>query len=497
MRALELLFLADPSPPDGPAEVLPELLAHQFPSGERIADRQAAQLLAWLAPEETVDALLEELEASPFREEQIHFAYALFQARAAWTDSQRERLLRWYDEALRWPGGFSYRGYLEAMREQVLDGAAPELRGRFAASERLRLAVPQPSAAEPRDLERTLAFLQEGLTAAHRSRAEGLRLFDANCSACHAFGGRGRGVGPDLSTLPARFSLADQLETILEPSRQVSDQYQSLDVWTHDGDVVSGMPLRETEEEIVLLVGDGSERTVPTELIARSPVSPVSLMPAGLLDGLTLEEIADLLAFLQRPPQADELQAAASSGEPASRPGDWRRLFDGRSLAGWRGDPALWRVERGVIVGRASGLDHSSFLVSEGTYDDFLLELELRLLGGNSGVQFRSAGAGEHRLEGYQADLGESYWGSLYEEGGRGMLVNADPELWQPSLARDDWNHLLVHAEGDRLRIVLNGITTVDLRDAAARRGHLGVQLHAGGTTEIHVRNVRLRELGD
>ena len=81
----------------------------------------------------------------------------------------------------------------------------------------------------------------------------------------------------------------------------------------------------------------------------------------------------------------------------------------------------------------------------------------------------------------------------MYEEGGRGMLSQVPFDVWRSLVEERGWNHLLVSAVGERLRIELNGVPTVDLRDGAAREGRLGIQLHAGGRTRIALRNLRLR----
>ena len=269
----------------------------------------------------------------------------------------------------------------------------------------------------------------------------------------------------------------------MHPSRVVPEAYRGLDVFLKDGSVQSGLVVEDTAERLVLGRSDGTEVALaPAEVEERRPAA-LSTMPAGLLAGMTLEEAADLFFLL-----------AADAPAVAPEASAWARLFDGKTLAGWTIDPPLWSVEDGLIAGRGAGLPDSSFLRSEREYGDFLLEFDLQVVAGNSGLQFRSTPNGEHGLHGYQADAGEVYWGSLYEEGGRGMLHRTPDTVWVPAVLPQGFNHYAVEARGERLLIEINGAVTTDVRDSARTRGFLGFQLHRG-TTEIRLRNVRLREL--
>src|SRR5258707_1010095 len=100
-------------------------------------------------------------------------------------------------------------------------------------------------------------------------------------------------------------------------------------------------------------------------------------------------------------------------------PEGFRSLFDGRSLDGWEGNSEIWRVENGIIVGEHKGRANNEFLASKKSYQDFVFKAKFRLVGGygNSGVQFRSQRIpNHHEMIGFQADVGEKYWGCLYDE---------------------------------------------------------------------------------
>ena len=134
----------------------------------------------------------------------------------------------------------------------------------------------------------------------------GRPIFEKQCAICHRFGEMGKDVGPDLTTIASRFKKKDLLESILWPSKIISDQYQSEMFELNDGSVVTGVLVRETAIAAVVRTADNPERPVqiPKAKIANRAISPVSLMPEGLLEGYTQQDIANLLAFTLATPPA-------------------------------------------------------------------------------------------------------------------------------------------------------------------------------------------------
>lgn len=191
-----------------------------------------------------------------------------------------------------------------------------------------------------------------------------------------------------------------------------------------------------------------------------------------------------------------------SSGAEAQQPEEgFVSIFNGKDLKGWEGDLKLWKVVNGNLVGDSPGIKQNEFLATEKTYSDFELRLEFKLHNGvgNTGIQFRSIrDPKSSAVSGYQADVGEKYWGCLYDEHRRNkVLVQASPEL-EKSLKKDDWNTYLIRAEGDHITLKVNGVTTVDykeLDDQIARSGIIAVQVHSGGPLKVEFRNLRIKEL--
>lgn len=209
--------------------------------------------------------------------------------------------------------------------------------------------------------------------------------------------------------------------------------------------------------------------------------------------------------------------------EPAGvTPAKPRELFDGASLAGWRGEARFWSVRDGALVGESTAANpcrETTYLVWDGgTVGDFELEFDYRIVGGNSGVQFRSREPSALAIAGYQADIedGPSWTGCLYEQEGRGVCATrgervrfvpggraasrfADAAALQARVHVHEWNHYTVRARGKRIELSINGERTVDVLDedpqAARASGVLALQLHAGAPMRVEFKNLRLVEL--
>jgi putative heme-binding domain-containing protein len=133
------------------------------------------------------------------------------------------------------------------------------------------------------------------------SVADGKEVFEALCSGCHIFGDLGTAVGPDLSTVASRFKKRDILESILWPSKTISDQYTMTTLVLDDGTTVSGLITREDASYVFLKTAEaltGRGKPVPIERIKERKDSTTSLMPERLMDPLKIERVDNLVAFL-------------------------------------------------------------------------------------------------------------------------------------------------------------------------------------------------------
>jgi len=173
-------------------------------------------------------------------------------------------------------------------------------------------------------------------------------------------------------------------------------------------------------------------------------------------------------------------------------------VFNGKNLDDWDGDPKLWSVRDGMIVGSTEGvkLKSNSFLITKQPYKNFILRAEVKLRNHNSGIQFRSEALPDWVVRGYQADMAENnYWGSIYDERGRGMLAEGWKGKAETVVKAKDWNEYEILCDGDHIQLKLNGLVTADIHDSAKLEGIIALQIHAGPPMEAYFRNVRIKIL--
>ena len=181
-----------------------------------------------------------------------------------------------------------------------------------------------------------------------------------------------------------------------------------------------------------------------------------------------------------------------------------RKLFDGKTLSGWEGNLKHFRVEEGAIVGGTlkEKIPRNEFLCTKAEYGDFELKLKFKVLGkgANAGIQIRSRRIpNHHEVRGYQADLGEGWWGALYDESRRNkILAKPDPKVIAKALKPDDWNEYRIRCEGKRIQLWINGSQTVDYTEADAgieETGLIGLQIHGGPPSEAWYKDLELTPL--
>jgi type 1 glutamine amidotransferase len=220
--------------------------------------------------------------------------------------------------------------------------------------------------------------------------------------------------------------------------------------------------------------------------------------------------VAAALGFAPRSLRAQEVE-----------PG-FKSLFNGKDLSGWDGDPKFWSVRDGAITGQTTEQNKTpgnTFLIwRDGNVDNFELRLSFKIVGGNSGIQYRSKDLGNWVVGGYQGDFeaGETYSGILYEERGRGILAERGEKTVineggkkqvvaslgntkdiQTAINKEDWNDYVILAEGNQLTHIINGRVTAQVTDNDAKNramsGILALQLHAGPAMTVQFKNIRIR----
>lgn len=183
-------------------------------------------------------------------------------------------------------------------------------------------------------------------------------------------------------------------------------------------------------------------------------------------------------------------------------------LFDGKTFKGWQGDTVnTWRIQDGALVGGSltETVPHNEFISTTKSYGDYVLKLKFKLTGNegfiNGGVQFHSQRITEppYEMRGYQADIGEGYWASLYDESRRNkLLAVADSAQVKRLLRPNEWNEYEIRTEGRRTWILLNGEQTVDYTEedtTIPQSGLIAFQIHGGGKAKVFYKDITLEEL--
>jgi hypothetical protein len=191
-----------------------------------------------------------------------------------------------------------------------------------------------------------------------------------------------------------------------------------------------------------------------------------------------------------------------------ARSGDAKSIFDGKTFKGWVGDTnKTWRIVDGAFVGGSldQKVPQNEFVRTTRSYTNFVLRLEVKLLGKsgfvNGGVQVRSKPATKppNEMIGYQADVGEGWWGALYDETRRNkVLIKPDAEAVKKAVKKEDWNEYEIRCEGRRVRTAINGVPMIDYTepdDSIEQFGQIGLQVHGGGQTEIYYKDITIEEL--
>jgi putative membrane-bound dehydrogenase-like protein len=309
--------------------------------------------------------------------------------------------------------------------------------------------------------------------------ALGRTIFAKTCGRCHVLYGVGQSLGPDL-TGSNRSNIDYLLENIVDPSAVMANEYRQSIFLTDSGQVITGIVRSENDKAVTIQTAEATV-VLPKDEIDERKASDQSMMPDNQLAQFNEHEVRSLVAYLRGKSQ-NPLRATSENVST---------FFNGKDLTGWSGNEKLWSVVDGEIIGKTDGLKNNEFLSNDLLAGDFKLTLEIKLVdnAGNSGIQFRSR-VREDSVEGYQADVGEGWWGKLYEEHGRGLLWEKSGEA---HVKLGEWNTYAIEANGSKIKTSINGQTCVDLDDpTGSRQGIFALQLHSGGATEVRFRNLSL-----
>jgi putative heme-binding domain-containing protein len=278
-----------------------------YPSRVRELNAELCNLLVYLRAPDAAAKTVGLLEKAPTQEEQMHYAQALRTLDTGWTPTLRRAYFSWIATSGKYRGGNSLRGFMANIKRDAVanlsDSDKVELKPLLDArpvTAGLAATLAERPIVKDWTVDELAPALETGLT--HRDYDRGRTLFAAaKCFACHRCNDEGGGVGPDLTGVAGRFSSRDLLESIILPSKTISDQYESVTVATADGRVISGRIVNLNGDNLMInpdMLDPNNMVNVPRSQIEEIKRSSVSMMPVGLLNSLNKDEILDLAAYL-------------------------------------------------------------------------------------------------------------------------------------------------------------------------------------------------------
>jgi putative heme-binding domain-containing protein len=300
------------------------VLLARFPTSNASVNRELQILLAHLEQPGTIPALLAYLTSDKPQEEQIHTAYCLRTIQSGWNREARDRFIAWFDGARAMTGGASFEGFLDFIWQDTL-ALLPDDERQLAVARKARqiaerdaqtvALLAQLDNEKPKDdwgltntsEQEIREYLEYDPMAYPKNEKDwawaldlGKKVFTkARCINCHVFGTIGKGGGPDLSTVTSRFRRGDLLEAIMHPSKVVSDQYIGLEVELSDFTSVTGMVVSEDERTLTLIDITGNRVDIPKRDIESRKPADRSVMPDGLINTMSMDELVALINFLE------------------------------------------------------------------------------------------------------------------------------------------------------------------------------------------------------
>jgi putative heme-binding domain-containing protein len=343
LRVIEVSIARHGRPADEFVQRGVEKLSPLYPAKSWPLNRELSQILIYLDAPGVVAKTLALVAKAETQEEQLHYLVALRKAKA-WTLDERKAWFSWFrnrsagqDAGATYPAGgnyfisantkhpaefekwftdvglpkagngSSYNNFIKKLKKEVADTLTPAEQmqlGDLLGSSSSELAALKPKQEHKFVQEWKMSDFADALNAPLRGRnfANGREAWLAGqCVQCHRLNDEGGAVGPDLAGAGAKYTRRDLLESILEPSKVLSDQYQNMTVTKQTGEDVTGRIIEDSDTKVVLVTNPLTGEKVElkkSDVKSRTP-SKLSPMPEGLASILTKEEILDLLAYME------------------------------------------------------------------------------------------------------------------------------------------------------------------------------------------------------
>ncbi len=307
LRAYGLTFIRLGTPNDAQrATILAQLDPH-LPGKNVDVNRELAQVLIALDADKIAARVVDLMINAPTQEDQMRYAFALRGHEATWDADSQKAYFGWFQDAAAARGGMSFGGFLTNIRDAAIAKLSDEKKAELGDLLKTPEARDPLADLEPRDVVKE--WKVEDLTADNEATKQaydferGKKMFAVGqCYKCHRMSGQGGILGPDLTGAGGRFSTKDLLVSIIEPDKVISDQYGATQFLTLDGKVIVGKVINLSGDRMMVLtnmMNPADQTTIIRDDIDTMGEATTSMMPAGLLDTMTAEEIRDLLAYLK------------------------------------------------------------------------------------------------------------------------------------------------------------------------------------------------------
>lgn len=344
--------------------------------------------------------------------------------------------------------------------------------------------------------EETAAILAQ-VAALQGSASRGQELYRGRgtCFACHSFEGLGGSIGPGLSVIREKLGKEGLLESMVAPSSAIAFGYDSWTLTLKDGRRLMGAILADGDT-LVLRDTAGKRQAIKAEEILEREHHTVSLMPSSASLGLSAQDLADIIAFLQKDPEEEVEFAPAVDITPNAALEGWDfHLPDGT-------DPtSVWSVTDGVL--RCEG-QPIGYLYTDDLYTNFEIELDWRgdpTTGpGNSGVLLRVQEPHEVWPRSIEAQLHSGNAGDIWNIDAFPMLTVAERTDGRrtmklfPSNEKPlgEWNHYRIRLVGGKLEMEVNGVMQNTATWCAEMPGAIALQSEGA---VIEFRNIKVRRV--
>lgn len=309
-RAYQLAFIRLGGKPDaGTVNKLISKLDPLVPAQSEFVNRELTILLVYLEAPHIIEKSLDRLATASTQQDQMFYVFTLRVLDKHWTPEQRKTFFNWIAAAeVHGRGGNSFVKFLQQIRDDAKERMPAEQVAEMADV----IAGKGISPGETVGLETTRQFVhnwQLSDFASDLPKVESGRNFEsgrqaylaAQCAKCHRFNQEGGDTGPDITGVGARFSAEYILESLVEPSKAISDQYKNTIIVTKDGEVFTGRVINETKDAVMIRTDPFARQLTEVKKsdIEEQQLSATSEMPQGLINVLTKEEILDLVAYMR------------------------------------------------------------------------------------------------------------------------------------------------------------------------------------------------------